>query len=56
MAEIIINNVVKLILGILILVIILTGLFFAFRFYIIPYFKGLPGNEIAEIFLTLIGK
>ncbi len=53
MADLTINNIIKMILGILILVVVLGGIYFIFNQYIIPYFKGLPGGE-AEMILLII--
>jgi hypothetical protein len=39
MAELTINQIIKIMLGVLIFVIIVMGAYFAFKDYIIPYFK-----------------
>jgi hypothetical protein len=49
------EQLIKIILGILVVVAVLVGLFFIFKDKIIDYFKGLPvGNDSLTLFMGLI--
>jgi hypothetical protein len=52
MAELTINQVIKIIIGIFVVVVVIVGLYFAFREKILAFFKNLPTG--AEP-ITLIG-
>jgi len=50
MAELAINQIVKIILGILVFVVVIISVTFAFRNYIKPYFEGIsPGEEPPDL-------
>ena len=53
MAELTVGQIIKLILGVLVVVAVITGLYFAFRNNIIDFFENLPGNS-SKLFLVLI--
>jgi hypothetical protein len=49
------EQIVKWILGILVVAAVLIGIFFIFKNRILDYFKGLPvGNDTLRLFLSMI--
>lgn len=54
MANLTIEQLIKIILGIFVVVAVVTGLYFAFKNNIIDFFKNLPGGEPEQIVLSLL--
>ncbi len=52
--ELTITNLIKIIIGVLVFVIVIAGLSFFFKDYVIDFFKNIGGNQTAEIILSLI--
>jgi len=52
--ELTIQNLIKIILGVLVFVIVVLGIYFFFRDYVIDFFKNIGGNQTAEIIISLI--
>ena len=52
--ELTIGNLIKIILGILVFVAVVIGVYLFFRDYVIDFFKNLGGDETAEIILSLV--
>ncbi len=53
MAELTIGQVIKLILGVVVLAVVVLGVYYFFKNYVIDFFKNLSGTE-PEFFLSLI--
>ena len=49
-----IEQLIKIILGILVFVAVVLGVYFFFKNYVIDFFKNIGGNETAGIILSLI--
>jgi hypothetical protein len=54
MSELTINQLIKIILGLAVVVAVITGLYFAFKNNIIDFFENLPGGEPEQIVLSLL--
>jgi len=55
MTELTINQVIKIIIGVFVVVVVVAGLFFIFKNYIIDFFKNLMGEEeVLKVFVNLI--
>jgi len=54
MGELTVGQIIKLILGALVVVAVITGLYFAFKNNIIDFFENLPGGEPEQIVLGLL--
>lgn len=54
--ELAMNQLVKIILGVVVIVVVIGALYIAFKNHIIDFFKNLPGNESAKFILGLYGK
>lgn len=54
MAELTINQLIKIILGVVVVVAVVGGLYLFFKNYVIDFFKNLVGGEISESFLILL--
>jgi len=55
LAELTIEQLIKIILGLLVVVAVIIGLYFAFKNQIIDFFQNLPGGEeTAKLFLSLL--
>jgi len=54
MAELTIGQLIKILLGVFVIVVVIVGLYFLFRGKILSFFKNIPGEEGAEIILSLI--
>ena len=55
MSELTTDQLVKIILGVLVVVAVIIGLYFAFKNQIIDFFENLPGgNETSKLFLGLL--
>ncbi len=52
--ELTITNLIKIIIGVLVFVVVVGGLSFFFKDYVIDFFKNMGGNQTAEIILSLI--
>ncbi len=52
--ELTITNLIKIIIGVLVFVIVVVGIYFFFKDYVIDFFKNMGGNQTAEIILSLI--
>jgi len=49
-----IEQLIKIILGILVFVAVVLGIYFFFRDYVIDFFKNLGGNETSKVIFGLI--
>ncbi|MEK6926331.1 MAG: hypothetical protein AABW50_03570 [Nanoarchaeota archaeon] len=49
MSELTIGQLIKIILGILVAVAVILGVYLAFKSYILDFFKGLPGGNESNI-------
>jgi hypothetical protein len=54
MSELTTEQLIKIILGILVVVVVLIGLYLFFKDRVIAFFKGLSVGNTAAVFLTLI--
>lgn len=56
MAELTIDQLIKIIIGILVVVVVVIGIYFIFKSYILDFFKNMPGgnSRSGEFFLYLI--
>ena len=52
--ELTIENLIKIIIGVLVFVVVVLGIYFFFKDYVIDFFENLGGNKTAEIVLALI--
>jgi len=52
--ELTITNLIKIIIGVLVFVVVVVGIYFFFKDYVIDFFKNIGGNQTAEIILSLI--
>lgn len=52
--ELTIQNLIKIIIGVLVFVIVVVGIYFFFKDYVIDFFKNMGGNQTAEIIISLI--
>lgn len=52
--ELTIENLIKIIIGVLVFVAVVVGIYFFFKDYVIDFFKNFGGNETAEIVLALL--
>jgi len=52
--ELTIENLIKIIIGILVFVVVVLGVYFAFKNNILDFFKNLGGNETGKIILNII--
>ncbi len=52
--ELTIQNLIKIIIGVLVFVVVVLGLYFFFKDYVIDFFKNIGGNQTAEIIISLI--
>ena len=53
MAELTINQLIKIIVGIFVVAVVVAGLYLFFKNYVIDFFQNLGGNY-SEVFLSLI--
>jgi hypothetical protein len=54
MSELTIGQLIKIILGVLVLVVVAVGLFFFFKNYVIDFFKNMAGGNSSALFLNLL--
>ncbi|MBU0893858.1 MAG: hypothetical protein KKF48_04035 [Nanoarchaeota archaeon] len=54
MAELTINQLIKMIIGIFVVVVVVLGLYLFFRNYLFDFFKNIFGGSKTEIILSLI--
>ena len=54
MSELTINQLIKIILGVLVVVAVVGGLYLLFNGHVIDFIKNLPGGEISGCFLGLL--
>ena len=54
MAELTVENLIKTILGILVFVAVIGGVYLVFKNNILDFFKNIGGNEAVKIVLSLI--
>ena len=54
MAELTINQLIKIIIGIFVFVVVVGGVYFFFKNYVIDFFKNTFGNESSQIILSLL--
>lgn len=52
--ELTIGNLIKIILGVFVFVVVVTGVYFFFRNNVIGFFKDFSFNETSKLFLGLI--
>ncbi|MFC1710549.1 hypothetical protein ACFLZJ_00085 [Nanoarchaeota archaeon] len=52
--ELTINNLVKIIIGIFVVVVVVLGIYFIFKEKIIDFFQNIPSGEPAEFFRVLL--
>ena len=52
--ELTITNLIKIIIGVLVFVVVVLGIYFFFKDYVIDFFKNIGGNQTAEIIISLI--
>jgi hypothetical protein len=52
--ELTITNLIKIIIGVLVFVVVVVGIYFFFKDYVIDFFKNIGGNQTAEIIIGLI--
>lgn len=52
--ELTIQNLIKIIIGVLVFVVVVLGIYFFFKDYVIDFFKNIGGNQTAEIIIGLI--
>ena len=52
--ELTIENLIKIIIGVLVFVIVVLGVYFFFKDYVIDFFKNIVGNQTAEIVIGLL--
>jgi len=52
--ELTITNLIKIIIGVLVFVIVVFGISFFFKDYVIDFFKNMGRNQTAEIIVSLI--
>jgi len=48
------NQLIKLILGILVVVVVVGGIYLFFKYHVLDFFRNLGGNEPGEIILNMI--
>ncbi len=54
MSELTIGQLIKIILGILVVIAVVIGLFFFFKNYILDYFKNMPGGNSSKLIICLL--
>ena len=52
--ELTIENLIKIVIGVLVFVIVVVGIYFFFKDYVIDFFKNLGGKETAGAVLALV--
>ncbi len=52
--ELTIQNLIKIIIGVLVFVVVIFGIYFFFKDYVIDFFKNIGGNQTSEIIFSLI--
>jgi hypothetical protein len=52
--ELTINNLIKIILGVLVFVVVVVGVSLFFKNYVVDFFKSFSFNETNKIFISLI--
>ncbi|MBU2053231.1 MAG: hypothetical protein ABIJ14_01220 [Nanoarchaeota archaeon] len=52
--ELTIEQLIKIIIGVLVLVVVVGGLGFFFKDYVIDFFRNLPGGDTGKLVLRLI--
>ena len=52
--ELTIQNLIKIIIGVLVFVIVVLGIYFFFKEHVIDFFKNIGGNQTVEIIISLI--
>ena len=53
MAELTIEQLIKILIGVFVIVVVAVGLYFFFKNYVMGFFKNLPGTE-TKLFLSLL--
>lgn len=54
MAELTINQLIKIIIGIIVVVVVVAGIYLFFKNYIINFFKNMPGGNSTGFFWSLL--
>lgn len=54
MAELTINQLIKIILGILVFVVVVVGVYFVFKNYILDFFKNMVGGNETGVYFSLL--
>jgi hypothetical protein len=49
-----INNLIKIILGVFVFVIVVGGIYFFFKNYVLDFFENFSFNETSKLFLSII--
>jgi hypothetical protein len=52
--ELTFNNLIKIIIGILVFVVVVSGLYIFFKDYVIDFFKNLPSGKVIGAFLNTL--
>ncbi|MFH1311188.1 MAG: hypothetical protein ABIH65_02175 [Nanoarchaeota archaeon] len=52
--ELTIENLIKIIIGVLVFIVVVLGIYFFFKDYVIDFFKNLGGDETAKIILIFL--
>jgi hypothetical protein len=53
MAELTINTLIKIVLGVAVIAVVATALYLFFKNYVLGFFEGVGGNETVKCFLSL---
>jgi hypothetical protein len=51
--ELTINNLIKILIAVFVIVIVIFGIYTAFSSYIVPYFNGITFNKTSKLILVL---
>ena len=54
MAELTINQLIKIIVGIFVVAVVVAGIYLFFKNYVIDFFKNMPGENVPEIILGIL--
>ncbi|HLC87273.1 MAG TPA: hypothetical protein VJH65_03310 [Candidatus Nanoarchaeia archaeon] len=54
MTELTISQIIKIILGIIVVIVVISGLYFFFKDYVLDFFENIvPGNNLSKLILYL---
>jgi len=54
MAELTISQIIKIVIAVAVIAVVIFGVYMAFKYYIIPYFRGWSFNSSAEMLMVLL--